>query len=243
MQGPLPLPQGPAKSDADQQAEQQDIPPSAEPRCAATTGRQCLVQHVCIHHILLFRRASPAHISSQEPGVKPVAAERMVRTNYSANYKAQGNPSAVQPGALPANRLPGTGTARVVRPQASFHQADPSAPTELTISSRSAARLHYGALRRTLEVAGVRARAPGKCGCMIITLSRALPCGQWQDQEAGQASRSICGMPAVVGVISSVGDGVWELLPVCQDHLAEAAADWEGADPPSLGPAPASSTT
>ncbi len=76
----------------------------------------------------------------------------------------------------------------------------------------------------------MRARAPGKRGYMIITLSCALPCGQWQDQEAGQASRSICGMPAVVGVISPVGDGVWELLPVCQDHLPEGAAGWDGVD-------------
>ncbi len=68
---------------------------------------------------------------------------------------------------------------------------------------------------------------------MVITLAPALPCGELQDQDAGQASPSICGAPAVVGVISRLANGVWELLPVCQDHLPEGAAGWHGVDLPS----------
>ena len=77
-----------------------------------------------------------------------------------------------------------------------------------------------------------------ECGRVIITLTIALPCAQLRGREAGQCSPRICGAPAVVGVISPLEDGIWELLPVCQDHLDEAAAEWERADSQPLIPKP-----
>ena len=62
---------------------------------------------------------------------------------------------------------------------------------------------------------------------MIIMLEGTLPCAELEDQPAGLVR--LCRQAANVGIITPMGDGVWELLPVCQGHF-QAAHDWSARD-------------
>ena len=65
-----------------------------------------------------------------------------------------------------------------------------------------------------------------------LLLADALPCAHLEDQPAGQAR--LCRQPAHIGIITPVGDGIWELLPVCQRHFQEAAHAWGARDAHAL---------
>jgi hypothetical protein len=56
---------------------------------------------------------------------------------------------------------------------------------------------------------------------MIIQIDPALPCAQYL---AGVSPSQLCGAPAIHAIITPDGDGTWEMLPVCSDHLQEASA-------------------
>ena len=61
---------------------------------------------------------------------------------------------------------------------------------------------------------------------MIIMLEGALPCAQVERRQPSARQPSLCRQSANVGIITLVDDGIWELLPVCQQHFQEAALDW-----------------
>jgi hypothetical protein len=60
---------------------------------------------------------------------------------------------------------------------------------------------------------------------MIINLPMPLPCAQIVPDAGAQ---TLCRSSARTGYLSPLGDGVWELLPVCPEHQEELSAGLDG---------------
>lgn len=54
---------------------------------------------------------------------------------------------------------------------------------------------------------------------MLITLESCLPCSQYQSEHVA----ALCGTPTGQAIAAPLEDGVWELVPVCLQHLADAS--------------------
>lgn len=59
---------------------------------------------------------------------------------------------------------------------------------------------------------------------MIMLFNSPLPCAQLSAVEPSAR----CDQPTVVAVVIPAGDGLWELFPVCQQHLD--GCRWSGTD-------------
>ena len=56
---------------------------------------------------------------------------------------------------------------------------------------------------------------------MVITISPSVPCAQ-----CVASTTAVCGRPATHGILSPAVGKVWELLPVCAEHLYEELLDF-----------------
>ena len=56
---------------------------------------------------------------------------------------------------------------------------------------------------------------------MIITIAPPLPCAQFQNEGGAH----LCGKAATQALVTMVPGEVWEMLPVCEEHLHEATSD------------------
>lgn len=62
---------------------------------------------------------------------------------------------------------------------------------------------------------------------MIITMHSSLSCASPRDEEATTPQHGLCGEATTIAILSAIGDGAWELLPVCQHHWDEAKTEWQ----------------
>lgn len=59
---------------------------------------------------------------------------------------------------------------------------------------------------------------------MVVTIGTELRCGQYSGGWTGM----LCGKPTTLAIVTPTGNGVCELLPICEHHLEEAAAEGYG---------------